>query len=192
VALRRLGRGEEALDNAQKAVKGLNEDSMRLTTRLLRLDALAYLGRFDQAIADGRELLESEEFAGPEPVKWIRLKLASVYAMARQFETAEALSRAALELAPDDATVNNHLGYHLADQGRKLDEAERLIRRALELDQVEKRRKKEMLASEEENAAFLDSLGWALFRKGRLTEARDWLRKACALPEGDGDPVVWD
>ena len=42
VALMRLGRGEEALDNAQKAVEGLNEDSMRLTTRLLRLDALAY------------------------------------------------------------------------------------------------------------------------------------------------------
>src|SRR5205823_7522914 len=88
--------------------------------------------------------------------------------------------------------VHNALGYHLADQGRKLDEAERLVRRALELDRVEKRQKKEMLAAEEENAAFLDSLGWVLFRKGRLTEARDWLKKSCALPDGAGDPAVWD
>src|SRR5207237_5623825 len=135
---------------------------------------------------------ERDRFAEPDEVKRIRLVLANVYADSRQFEKAEALLWAALELAPDDATVHNALGYHLADQGRKLDEAERLIRRALELDRTEKRRKKEMLASEEENAAFLDSLGWVLFRKGRLTEARDWLQKACALPEGGGDPVVWD
>jgi tetratricopeptide (TPR) repeat protein len=191
-SLMRLGRGEDALAAAQRAIDGLNDDGLRLATRLLRLEVLAFLGRFDQAIADGRKLLDSEDFTSPEDHKRIRLALANVYSEARQFEPAEALLRAALELAPDDATLHNALGYHLADCGRKLDEAERLIRRALELDQVEKRRKKEMLASEEENAAYLDSLGWVLFRKGRLTEARDCLKKACALPEGEGDPVVWD
>lgn len=191
-SLMRLGKGAEALAAAQVAIDSLNDAGLRLSTRLLRLEVLAFLGRYDQAIADGRKLLDSEDFAEADEVKQIRLALANVYSEARQFEPAEALLRAALDLAPDDATLHNALGYHLADQGRKLDEAERLIRRALELDQVEKRRRKDKLAAEEENSAFLDSLGWVLFRKGRLTEARDYLKKACDFPEGNGDPVVWD
>jgi tetratricopeptide (TPR) repeat protein len=191
-SLMRLGRGDQALAAAEQAIQGLNDDVLRLGTRLLRLEILAFLGRFDQAIADGRKLLDSEDFTSSEDIKRIRLALANVYSEARRCEPAESLLRAALELAPNDATLHNALAYHLAEQGRKLDEAERLIRRALELDQVEKRRKKEMLAAEEENAAFLDTLGWVLFRKGRLTEARDWLKKACDLPEGESDAVVWD
>src|SRR5437660_283828 len=45
---------------------------------------------------------------------------------------------------------------------------------------------------DEENAAYLDSLGWVLFRRGHPAEAREWLAKAAALPEGAGDPTVWD
>jgi tetratricopeptide (TPR) repeat protein len=191
-ALMRLGRGEEALENAQKAIDGLNDNSMRLSTRLRRLDALAFLGRYDQAIAEGRQLLDSPDFPEPDDVKHIRLALANLHAKARRFETAEALYRAVMELDPDDPLVLNDLGYHLADLGRKLDEAERLIRRALELDQIDKRRKRDLLAADDENAAYLDSLGWVLFRKGRLTEARDWLKKAAALPRGESDAVVWD
>src|SRR5207247_2587567 len=44
----------------------------------------------------------------------------------------------------------------------------------------------------EDNAAYLDSLGWVLFRRGHFEEARKWLEKAAALPGGGDDPVVWD
>ena len=37
------------------------------------------------------------------------------------------------EAAPDDDVANNDLGYHLADAGRNLDEAEKLYARALKL-----------------------------------------------------------
>jgi tetratricopeptide (TPR) repeat protein len=191
-SLMRLGRGTEALAEAEEAIKTLNDDSLRLHTRLRRLEVLAFLGRYDQAVADGRKLLDAEEFSAPDEGRWIRLTLSHVYGEARQFDRAEELLRAALDEAPDDATLHNDLGYLLADRGRRLDEAERLIRRAVELDRVDRRRKKELLAEPEENAAYLDSLGWVLFRKGRLAEARDWLKKAAALPEGKGDPVVWD
>jgi len=46
----------------------------------------------------------------------------------------------------------------------KLDEAIRLVNKALEL--------------EPENGAFLDSLGWAYFRKGDLNEAEKYLTMA--------------
>ncbi|HZT78751.1 MAG TPA: hypothetical protein VFA26_00895, partial [Gemmataceae bacterium] len=43
-----------------------------------------------------------------------------------------------------------------------------------------------------DNAAYIDSLGWVLFRRGRLGEARKELERAAALPDGRDDPVVWD
>ena len=46
--------------------------------------------------------------------------------------------------------------------------------------------------SDLENAAYIDSLGWVLFRKGDLKGARAELEKAAKLPGGDDDPVVWD
>src|SRR5207247_7418972 len=85
-SLMRMGRGPEALAGAQKAIEGLNDDSLRLSTRLLRLEILAFLGRFDQAIADGRKLLDMEEFTGAEDVKRIRLLLANLYLDGRQVE----------------------------------------------------------------------------------------------------------
>ena len=44
----------------------------------------------------------------------------------------------------------------------------------------------------EESAAYVDSLAWVLFRKGKLEEARKLMEKAVALPGGREDPVVWD
>ncbi len=46
--------------------------------------------------------------------------------------------------------------------------------------------------SDQDNAAYLDSLGWVLFRRGKVKEARELLEKASALDLGLDDPVVWD
>jgi Flp pilus assembly protein TadD len=37
----------------------------------------------------------------------------------------------------------------------------------------------------------VDSLGWVLFRRGQIEEARRELERASRLPDGD-DPVIWD
>src|SRR5262249_55663149 len=46
--------------------------------------------------------------------------------------------------------------------------------------------------ADEETAAYVDSMGWVLFRRGQAQAARDWLEKAAALYAGQGDPTVWD
>ncbi len=87
-------------------------------------------------------------------------------------------ARSALELLrreyPDDPEVANSLGYFLAEKGQDLDLAEGLIREALTADPG--------------NGAYLDSLGWVLYRNGRLEEAFDYLIRAVnVLPD---DPVI--
>jgi tetratricopeptide (TPR) repeat protein len=82
--------------------------------------------------------------------------------------------RALLAQRPGDAHVQNALGYTLADHNRDLAEARQLITAAL--------------AQTPDNAATLDSMGWLLFREGKLAEALDHLQranKAGADPEID-------
>lgn len=125
----------------------------------------------------------------PEQARAMRMQLANALLGQKKFAAAEAEYRAMLEHDPDDVLALNNLGYHLADQGRKLDEAEAMIRRAVELDRDERARAG---FARPEHASYLDSLGWVLFRRGKLAEARTQLEKAATLPDGNGDGTVWD
>lgn len=65
---------------------------------------------------------------------------------------------------PEDASLLNALGYSLADRRQKLPRAESLIRKALK--------------ASPDNPAFLDSLGWVLFRRGDVAGALPHLERA--------------
>jgi tetratricopeptide (TPR) repeat protein len=185
-----LGKLEEALAAADKAVEIANDDN-RLWTRLLRLRIWSQAGRYNQALTEGQALLK--QFAQPGDVREIRFGMYQVYTDRHDLAKAEEQLALVLKADPDDATANNDLGYLWADQGKNLEEAEKLIRKALDLDERQRKSQGPLnVAPEAENAAFVDSLGWVLFRRGRLGEARQWLEKACSLPAGKGDPTVWD
>lgn len=77
---------------------------------------------------------------------------------------AEAVLRRLVELKPDDAQSLNALGYTLVDRTDKLDEGFRLIERAHKLAPSD--------------PFILDSMGWALYRLGRLDEAEEYLVRA--------------
>ena len=76
----------------------------------------------------------------------------------------EADIKTILATDPDNANALNALGFTLADQTNRYDEALSLLRRANELLP--------------ENAAILDSLGWVNFRLGHYEEAIRLLRAA--------------
>src|SRR5205085_5943286 len=85
------------------------------------------------------------------------------------------------------------LGYIWADQSKNLDKAEEMIRLAIELDRRQRKLGRNPSADEgQDNAAYIDSLGWVLFRRGQLQEACRQLELASALPDGAEDPTVWD
>jgi tetratricopeptide (TPR) repeat protein len=78
--------------------------------------------------------------------------------------------RTILQQDPDHADALNFIGYLYADRGIHLEEAERMIKRALELKPG--------------NAYMIDSLGWVYFKTNRLAEAIRHLKEASeALPE---------
>jgi tetratricopeptide (TPR) repeat protein len=84
-----------------------------------------------------------------------------------RLDEAEADLRLMLMLDPDNADALNALGYALADRTERFAEAYELIRKALEL--------------RPENPAIIDSMGWVLFRMGRVEEALPHLRRAFEL-----------
>lgn len=189
-ALARLGKNDDAVAAMDEAVK-LADDASRLGIHRLRIEILRQNGEYERAIKDGEALLQDYVRAGQQ--RDIRHVLSNVYSTAHQYAKSEEQLRLILESDPNDATACNDLGYIMADQNKNLEEAEKLIRKAIELDLAERKRGKQVgPEGEEANAAFIDSLGWVLFRLGKLDDARAELEKAARLMGGDDDPVVWD
>jgi Flp pilus assembly protein TadD len=81
-----------------------------------------------------------------------------------QVDAAIALMRDLLTRRPADATVLNSLGYTLVDRQRSLTEGYRLVTAAIEI--------------KPDSYAIMDSVGWSLYRLGRLEEAEAWLARA--------------
>jgi tetratricopeptide (TPR) repeat protein len=83
-----------------------------------------------------------------------------------------------ISLDPKHAEAYNYVGYMYAEKGINLDEAIRLIDKALEF--------------EPENGYFIDSLGWAFFQQGRYPEALRELKRAVERIKDKEDPVILD
>lgn len=94
----------------------------------------------------------------------VHFHIGVVYDVSGQFEKAEQELEKAIAIKPDFATALNYLGYSYADRGVKLDKAEEYIRRAMR--------------EEPENPAYMDSLGWTLYKKGKYEEAVKYLEEA--------------
>jgi tetratricopeptide (TPR) repeat protein len=99
-----------------------------------------------------------------------KLALVDMYQSVKRYADAERVLRQMLMADPANADALNSLGYMLANNNDRLDEAIKLVSQALQ--------------KEPGNGAFLDSLGWAHFKKGNLTEAQNYLNDAVAkLPK---------
>lgn len=188
-ALANLQRYDEALKTADRGVSQAKEDA-KLIFKILRVSILTLAERFADAETECTSLLKTYD----RPAAHIELRylLSNVYSAAKQQAKAEEQLQMILKIDPDNATVNNDLGYLWADQGRKLEVAEDMIRKALEVDRSQRRKSPNYNADQDkDNAAYVDSLGWVLFRRGHIEEARKELERATSLGDGD-DPVIYE
>ena len=133
--------------------------------------------------AEGELLLEAERYEEAVAVYSAALDdqydadLLYARAMAAEragnLELLEADLRTILRHEPDHAQALNALGYTLADATDRHAEAYELIKKALELRPTD--------------FYILDSMGWVLYRLGRLDEAVEYLKKALEIRQ---DPEI--
>jgi len=166
-ALTDHGRKAEALTVAHRLASSSQAD----VSDLARLgDAFAALKRFNEAAdAYGRALALSAQGRSQERWPLLLLQASALEEAGRWPEARQALT-AALQLAPNEPLILNFLGYAKLERGEDLDAAEAMIRKASELDPG--------------NASITDSLGWAIYKRGRLKEAIEILTRAAK-----GDPT---
>jgi len=82
----------------------------------------------------------------------------------KQYKNAVELYEKSLDMDGENTTAMNGLGYILVDLDIDLVRGLSLCRKAVD--------------KKPQNAAYLDSLGWAFYKNGELLEARTWLRRA--------------
>lgn len=138
--------------------------------RFLQIQARVLFELNDKAGAIGA--LEAAMRAAPTDTQ-IMFLLVDLYQNSARASDAERVLRQILVTEPANPNALNTLGYQLAMRGEKLDEAIGFVRRALEKNPG--------------NGAFLDSLGWAHFRKGDLDNAEQYLLQAAEKLPGNSE-----
>ncbi len=135
-------------DPAQSVTYYLLEGQVLSDAKLYR-EAFELYARALQASPDNVDLLYAHSLAAEQLGK---------------LEIAERDMRRILEMDPDNVRTLNALGYTLADQTDRYEEALVYINRAY--------------AQEPDDPAIIDSLGWVHYRLGNLDEAQDLLQRA--------------
>lgn len=135
---------------------------------LLAARAAQAQGRFADSIA----LLEPLAAADDAPAD-VLFALASAYERTGRLAESEALFQRLLERAPDFHPALNYLGYMWAEEGKNLDRALKLVRRAVAL--------------EPDQGAYVDSLGWVHFQRGEDGLALRYLQRAVVLSPDEAE-----
>jgi len=166
-----MGEPDQALKEVRAMLKGDAEDRTvyialaQMNTRLRRF------GDAEQALDKAEQLSTKDD--DKEYVWFLR---GSTYEREKKYAEAEEQFHKVLTSDPQHASALNYLGYMLADQNTKLEEALGYIKRAVDLDPA--------------NGAYLDSLGWVYFHLGKYDLAEENLLKASE--KINTDPTVHD
>lgn len=162
-------------DEAVKILKGVIAEDAK------DIEAITALGNIERARKKFAECgdtygkaIDASDAGKPN---WVLYYFRGIcFERSKQWPKAEADLKKALELQPDQAHVLNYLGYSWIDQGINLDEAMKMIRRAVD--------------QRPDDGFIVDSLGWAYYRIADYDNAVKNLERAVDLkPE---DPTIND
>lgn len=173
-ALEMAGDTGRALAAAREAAN-LGSENPRVTSRVAWV--LYHAQRYEEALQAYTELINDfdAERSSPEirdALRDARLVLSNICVIQGDLAQAEEWLEQVLDEFPEDISALNDLGYLWADQNKHLDRALAMVQKAVD--------------AEPDNAAYRDSLGWALYRLGRFDEAVVELEKAAASDDPDG------
>jgi len=167
-----MGRSEDAIAHLEKLLKERPDDVEVIM-------ALGNVQRSRKKFAEAAETYSKaiDKIGQPQRGHWILyFYRGTSYERAKQWAKAEPDLKKALELVPEGlpaarAQVMNYLAYSWVDQNMNIDEAFKMLTKAVELAP--------------RDGMIIDSLGWAYYRMGRYEDAVRELEKAVELKPGD-------
>ena len=124
----------------------------------------------------------------------MRYTLSGLYVENKDIDKAAKELETLIKRNPDNPTYKNDLGFIWCDHDMNLEESEKLITEALDLDKKgqEKLKEEGKIDEVKANAAYLDSLGWVLFKQKKYKEALEPLKKASQDEEEGSHLEIWD
>lgn len=152
---------EGKLDLAKRWLEGLDAVTVQQKIQVKQAEAQVLREAGDDAGA--YTVLEGALAAHPDSPDLI-YDLAMVAERLNRVDEAEARLKHLVTLKPNDAQALNALGYTLVDRTGRTNEGFALIERAHKLAP--------------DDPFILDSMGWALYRLGRLDQAQAYLQRA--------------
>jgi len=151
------------LDEAHSWLSGLSRGQPRLEVLLTTVESGLLIQAGHQKQAETLLNKSLNKFPNETDLLFARVLY---YDSTKNQQGSEADLRQIILMRPEDSRALNHLGYMLADQTTRFEEALELIERAIALSP--------------EDPAILDSLAWAQYKLGRYDDALENLRKAFA------------
>ncbi|MDR0450947.1 MAG: tetratricopeptide repeat protein [Treponema sp.] len=162
----KLGRFEDALLYLEQVIAA-GRDMLRVYQCRMTLAYIYVLTKRSKMAEFELQRLQNSGIESPQ----IYTTLAYAAWLQKRWKNAVGFYERALELDGNNTTAMNGLGYILADTSEDLIRGLRLCRRAVD--------------RKPQNAAYLDSLGWAYYKSGEIVEARIWTRRALEIAPGE-------
>ena len=172
-ALAALEREDEAIALLRAAMR---REPSALEAGAALGNLLASRDRHEEAVAALDEVIARlPETPDRDAWRYYITRAASLLAL-DAWPRAEEDLKIAVEIAPEEPTALNYLGYSWAERGLNLDEAFALIEKAVSL--------------RPSSGAIIDSLGWAHYQLGNYEDAVGHLEQAASLEPAD--PIITD
>ncbi len=161
-------------------------------------------GKYDEAIDALKEAgnaLEDETFPSDDQkqryIRNAKYMQANIYVESKKVDKAADILKALIKDDPENPTYPNDLGFIWCDNDMNLEESEKLINKALELDEKQrqkllKEKKIDEDTAKKRTASYVDSLGWVLFKNKKYEEAKKALLEAAQDQDEAEHIEIWD
>ncbi len=90
--------------------------------------------------------------------------LGDTYNELGQYDASYEAYEKVLQINPDSQYVLNNYAYYLSLRSEKLDKAEKMAKRAVEIEPY--------------SPSYLDTYAWVFYKQGKYKKAREWIEKA--------------
>jgi pentatricopeptide repeat protein len=159
-----------------------------------KAEVLREAGKFEDSVKAYNETIDklddNDKLKNEDKQTFIdqcKYMLSSVYVDLKDLDKSIKMLEDLIAARPDNASYQNDLGYILADNDRRLDDAQKFVEKALDLDKADRKKliDEGVIAADEDvvNSAYLDSLAWVHFKKKDYAKALELMQEVIKQDE---------